>query len=129
MGPALEVFLTAVGLVLLALVGCALLTKPFWPRLVGYFRRWYERDKWLEQQQREEAECRRKAQQEMREYCHDDILRPEAGSQDGAAGSARNAKNLPVDNSQSGADNSKQAAGNLVEDEPVQQIGAERRRQ
>ena len=77
-------FLTAVALVLLALVGCAFATKPFWPRIATYFRRWYERDMRLEQQQREEAECRRKAQLEMREYCHGDILRPETNSQTGA---------------------------------------------
>lgn len=91
-GPALEVFLTAVGLVLIALAGFAFLTKPFWPRIATYFRRWYERDMRLEQQQREEAECRRKAQMEMREYCHDDILRPETTSQSGADGSTTGAE-------------------------------------
>ena len=68
-------FLTVVGIVLFVLVGVGLLTKPFWKRIATYFRRWWERDMRAEQQQREEAECRRKARQEVSELCHDAIER------------------------------------------------------
>lgn len=79
-GPALETFLTLIGLVLLVIIGIGLLTRPFWKRMVQFFRRWYERDLRLEQQQREEAECRRKAQQEIGAYCHDDILQAQSAA-------------------------------------------------
>lgn len=123
-GPALEVFLTAVGLVLLALAGLAFLTKPFWNRIATYFRRWYERDMRLEQQQREEAECRRKAQMEMREYCHDDILHPEIKLQSNADSSTTGAEESKL-----GVESSGQAAGSSVEEASVQQLGSERRTQ
>lgn len=55
------------------LVGVGLLTKPFWKRIATYFRRWWERDMRAEQLRREEAECRRKARQEVSELCHDFI--------------------------------------------------------
>lgn len=71
MGPALETFL-GVALLIALIVACGgWMTRPFWPRIANYFRRWYERDMRLEQQQREEADCREKARWEVGELCHD----------------------------------------------------------
>lgn len=60
------------------LAGVGLLTKPFWKRIATFFCRWWERDMRAEQRRREEAECRRKAQEEVSEFCHDDILQGKA---------------------------------------------------
>lgn len=72
-GPALEVFLQAVGLVMLGLLVVGLLTRPFWPRVARYFQRWIERDRLIETQQQAEGERRKKAEQELRIYCGDEI--------------------------------------------------------
>ena len=74
MGAGLETFLSLLLIVLLVIGGIALATKPFWKRIARFFHNWIEHDRLLEEQQRREKECRRKAQEEIQEYCHDDIL-------------------------------------------------------
>lgn len=83
MGPALETFLSVFIPVLLVVGVIGFATKPFWKRIAGYFQRWIEHDRLLEEQQRAERECRLKAQAEVEEYCHDDIL---AGKAAGSSG-------------------------------------------
>ena len=80
MGPALETFLGMALLIGLMLAGVVMLTRPFWPRIANYFRRWHERDTQLEQRQREEADCRARARQEVGELCHDDLRGPQASA-------------------------------------------------
>lgn len=80
MGPALETFLGVALLIALTVGGAVLMTRPFWLRIANYFRRWHERDMRLEQQQREEADCREKARREVGELCHDAERRPQTAA-------------------------------------------------
>lgn len=72
MGPAFETFLTALFFFFLLVFGVGLLTRPFWPRIVRYFRRWYERDCLLEEECKQEEVQRKAAEVELRNYCHEE---------------------------------------------------------
>lgn len=90
MGPAFETFLTALFLVCLLLTCTALLTRPLWPRIARYFQRWRDRDRLMEEEQRQEAAQRKSAEIELKRYCnfepapdaaidsaHDSAVKPE----------------------------------------------------
>ena len=65
MGPALETFLTLIGIALLLLGAAALFLRPVWPRIVRYFRAWYERDMRMEEEMKRQEQCRRQAEAEV----------------------------------------------------------------
>lgn len=72
MGPALETFLQMLVILVIALGAVAFFTRPLWARMVRYLKAWYERDQRAEAEQKWEIECRKKAEQELRQFCHED---------------------------------------------------------
>lgn len=76
MGAGAETFLTLVFVLLLVLGVLAFATRPLWKKIFRYFKAWIERDRLEEERERLERECRKKALEEISEYCHDDVLKP-----------------------------------------------------
>src|SRR5690242_17202095 len=81
MGPALETFLTVFLIILVALALLGALTRPFWKRCTRFFVRWYESDMRAEQERRREQQQRKQAEQELRQFCHDEDVASETSAE------------------------------------------------
>lgn len=71
-GPALETFIQALLIALVAVVALGFVTRPLWRRLYRTLKAWNLRDLEREAEQRRESANRRKAEAELREFCHED---------------------------------------------------------
>ena len=75
-GPALETFIQALLIVLAVVAALGFVTRPLWRRLYRYLKAWHLHDLEREEEQKRETANRRKAEAELREFCHEDEVLP-----------------------------------------------------
>jgi hypothetical protein len=76
MGPALETFLTFLGIAVLVIAAFAWFLRPLWVRIWRFFRRWYEADRIREQALKRQEEFRKQAEQEVEQWAQGEPVTP-----------------------------------------------------